>query len=115
MRAQPGTVAVPFPDARVLAMDGSELPVVTVGGKSYFEAPQAGLYTAITNDRPLRVAVNLLERRISDVNQRSAASSEVEPAAAVTGLPFGLSALLLMLATVLLCLEWLAYHRRVTV
>jgi len=115
IRAQPGTVAVSFPDARVLAMDGSELPVVTVDGRSYFEAAQAGLYTAIGNDRPLRIAVNLLERRISDVNQSAVAGATPATTATMGGNPFGLSALLLMLATALLCIEWLAYHRRVTV
>jgi hypothetical protein len=115
VRAQPGIVTVPFDKARVFAMDGSEIPVVTVDGRSYFEAPQSGLYTAIGVDRPLRIAVNLLDRRISGVNQ-SAAATAAAPAAtgAADGLPLGLSALLLILATALLCIEWLAYHRRIT-
>jgi len=116
VRAQPGIVAVPFRDARVLAMDGAVLPVTTVDERSFFEAAQPGLYTAIGNDRPLRITVNLLDRRISNVNQ-SAVPVAAAPAEAgsVSAVPFGLSALLLMLAAGLLCVEWFAYHRRITV
>lgn len=117
LRAQPGIVSVPFDSARVFAMDGSELPVVTVDERSFFDATKPGLYTAIGRDRPLRITVNLLERRISGINQSAVAASDSAPAAAdaKAQLPFGLSALLLMLATALLCLEWFSYHRRITV
>ena len=69
LREQPGMVTVPFDDARVYAVDGSEVPVVAVDGRSFFDATQPGLYTALGSDRPLRITVNLLERRISNVNQ----------------------------------------------
>lgn len=116
VRVQPGIVAVPFADARVLAMDGAALPVTTVEDRSFFEAAQPGLYTAIGNDRPLRITVNLLDRRISNVNQ-SVVPTAAAPAQAgtVSAIPFGLSALLLMLVVGLLCVEWVAYHRRITV
>ncbi len=116
VRAQPGIIAVPFEDARVLAMDGAALPVTTVDGRSFFEAAQPGLYTATGHDRPLRITVNLLDRRISNVNQ-SAVPTAAAPAEAgtVSAVPFSLSALLLMLVAGLLCVEWLAYHRRITV
>ena len=91
--------------------------MVNVDKRSFFDATQPGLYTAIGKDRPIRIAVNLLERRISDVN-RSAVPTATAETAAVEGssdLPLGLSALLLILAAALLCVEWFAYHRRVTV
>ncbi len=117
VRAQPGVIAVPFEQARVFAMDGTELPTVTVDKRSFFDATQPGLYTAIGKDRPIRIAVNLLERRISDVNSSALVTATAEPVT-VEGekaLPLGLSALLLVLATALLCIEWVAYHRRITV
>jgi hypothetical protein len=117
LRAQPGMIPVPFQQARVVAMDGSELPVVNVDKRSFFDATQPGLYTAIGKDRPIRIAVNLLERRISDVNRTAVATATTETAAAdgKSDWPLGLSALLLILAAALLCVEWVAYHRRVTV
>ena len=116
IRAQPGIVTVPFDKARVFAMDGAELPVVTVDGRSFFDATRPGLYTATGSDRPLRITVNLLDRRISDINQTAVAGATPEPAVtdASHELPLGLSTLLLILATALLCVEWVAYHRRIT-
>jgi hypothetical protein len=117
LRQQPGMVTVPFDDARVYAVDGSEVPVVAVDGRSFFDATQPGLYTALGSDRPLRITVNLLERRISNVNQTaiSDATGATDANDAVGQLPLGLSALLLMLAAALLVIEWLTYHRRITV
>jgi len=117
LRGQPGVIPVPFQQARVVAMDGSELPVIDVDKRSFFDATQPGLYTAVGKDRPIHIAVNLLERRISDVNRSALATANAETAAVESGsdLPLGLSALLLILAAALLCVEWIAYHRRVTV
>ena len=116
-REQPGMVTVAFDDARVYAMDGSEVPVVTVDGRSFFDATRPGLYTALGSDRPLRITVNLLERRISNVNESAvtgmASTADIEDGS--DRLPLGLSALLLMLAAALLFIEWLTYHRRITV
>ncbi|UCH49343.1 MAG: BatA domain-containing protein [Betaproteobacteria bacterium] len=116
LREQPGMVTVPFDDARVYAMDGSEVPVVTVDGRSFFDATRPGLYTALGSDRPLRITVNLLERRISNVNQTAVVDeTEADATDVADQLPVGLSALLLMLAAALLFIEWLTYHRRITV
>ena len=113
VRAQPGIVAVPFADARVLAMDGAAVPVTTVDDRSFFEAAQPGLYTAIGNDRPLRITYYtpgglMLVGALCGTGIGWLAG----PASAI---PFGLSALLLMLVVGLLCVEWVAYHRRITV
>jgi hypothetical protein len=117
LRAQPGVIPVPFQHARVVSMDGTELPVVNVDKRSFFDATQPGLYTAAGKDRPVRIAVNLLERRISDVNRSALPTSAAQTGAGEgsSDLPLGISALLLILAAALLCIEWVAYHRRVTV
>jgi hypothetical protein len=117
LREQPGMITLPFAEARVVAMDGSAVATVTVDKRSFFDAAQPGLYTAVGQDRPVRIAVNLLERRISNVNNSAVAPEEVTPdlMQVETGFPLGLSTLLLILATALLCIEWIAYHRRITV
>ncbi len=116
MRAAPGNVTVPFESARVFAMDGKQLPVMALDGKIYFDAATPGLYTVIGRNRPLRVTVNLLDRRISAVNQSALAPvvAGMTDRGMSDELPFGLSALLLMIAAGLLCIEWVAYHRRIT-
>lgn len=116
VRATPGRVTVPFETARVFAMNGSELPVMALDGEIHFDATTSGLYTVIGKDRPVRVAVNLLERRISAVN-RSALDPSVAGSSersAVGELPIALSTLLLIIAAVFLSIEWVAYHRRIT-
>jgi hypothetical protein len=116
LRAVPGTVTLPFETARVFAMNGSEVPVLAIDGAIHFDATTPGLYTVTGKDQPVRVTVNLLDRRISDVNRSALApalSGSSKPGT-VDALPFGLSAMLLIIAAVLLCAEWVAYHRRIT-
>ncbi len=114
VRATPGRVTVPVESARVFAVNGSELPAMALDGEVHFDAATPGLYTVIGKDRPVRVAVNLLDRRISAVNRSALAPSTPAGGANVDELPIALSALLLIIALVLLCIEWIAYHRRIT-
>jgi hypothetical protein len=116
VRATPGRVTVPFETARVFAMNGSELPVMALGGEVHFDATTSGLYTVIGKDRPVRVAVNLLDRRISAVNRSALGPSTSAPSedGTMDELPVALSALLLVIAAAFMCFEWIAYHRRVT-
>jgi len=116
VRATPGRVTVPFESARVFAMNGSELPVMALDGEIHFDATTSGLYTVIGKDRPVRVAVNLLERRISAVNRSALGPSAARSSdrSAVNELPVALSTLLLIIAAVFLSIEWVAYHRRIT-
>ncbi len=116
LRAAPGTVTVPIKSARVIAMNGSELPVMAIGGDIHFDAVTPGLYTVIGKDRPVRVTVNLLDRRISAVNRSALAPAVSGSSVRSTAdeLPVGLSALLLIIAAAALCIEWVAYHRRIT-
>jgi len=116
VRATPGRVTVPFETARVFAMNGSELPVMALDGEIHFDATTSGLYTVIGKDRPVRVAVNLLERRISAVNRSALESTAAGSSerSVVDELPVALSTLLLIIAAVFLSIEWVAYHRRIT-
>ncbi len=116
LRAVPGRITVPLENARVIAMNGSELPVMAIDGEIHFDATTPGLYTVIGKHRPVRVAVNLLDRRISAVNRSALAPalSGSSEHSEVDELPVGLSALLLIIAAALLCVEWVAYHRRIT-
>lgn len=89
---------------------------MAIDGDIHFDAAKPGLYTVIGKDRPVRISVNLLDRRISAVNRSALAPAVPESSErnASDELPLGLSVLLLLIAAALLCVEWVAYHRRIT-
>ncbi len=111
----PGWVEVPAPGGRVLGLDGKEIPARALTQGISFEAPGAGFYTVVTPDRVLRVAVNLFDADVTSVNRsKLVAHNEVaeSPAARTRFEPW---VLLLFVALALLTIEWMSYHRRITV
>jgi hypothetical protein len=116
LKSSLGVLELPLADAHVIAADGAELPVRPIPGGGLVEMTQPGFYTAVTDSQRLRIAVNVLDRRTTEVNR-----SPLKPmqAGADAPAPGGLPAvdpwlLLLLAAVVLLCLEWLGWNRRVT-
>ncbi len=113
-----GQVSVPLGQARVLDLDGRELltrpapPAATL-----FDAREPGLYVALAGDDRVRIAVNLLDPRITRINggrfaQAGAGRAPIQSHSLLATDPW---ILLLALAVVLLGLEWWTFHRRVTV
>ncbi len=112
-----GLVEVPVAKARVVAPDGTELPAQPIPGGTLFEVTEPGMFTAVSARQRLRVAANLLDRRVTDVNRSPLAplrSAAMEPAQA-RRLPFDPWAVFLLAAALLLVFEWWAWNRRVTV
>ena len=112
-----GVVEVPVAKARVVATDGTELPTQSIPGGSLFEVSEPGMYTVVSASQRLRVAANLLDRRVTGVNRSPLApvqSAANEPA---QGLRFPLDpwAALLLASALLLVFEWWTWNRRVTV
>ena len=111
-----GLVRLPIASARVLDYDGLVVPTTEASGATLFDAARPGLYTAVTRDQRLRIAVNLLDPAVTAIN-----ASRLEP----TDLPAATGEwtpgppdpwmLLLLAAVALLAVEWWTYHRRVTV
>jgi hypothetical protein len=117
LAAQVGQVSVPAEHARVLDLDGREVGTRGAPGATLFDAPAPGLYTALAGDERIRIAVNLFDPHVTDVNA-SRFAQHAAPVAAPTGkppLPTDPWILLLVLATLLLAVEWWTYHRRLTV
>jgi hypothetical protein len=111
-----GQVELPLPGARVLDLDGKEVPTRDAPGATVFDAARPGLYTAVARDQRIRVAVNALDPRLTAINATRA--GQVPAPAADTGRAASALepwALLLLAAVLLLAAEWWAYHRRLTV
>ena len=114
--ARLGVVEVPVPKARVVAPDGTELATQALPGGTLFEVREPGMFTAVSASQRLRVAANLLDRRVTEVNRSPLSPlrlSEIEPVQ--TPFPFDPWAALLLASTVLLIFEWWTWNRRLTV
>ena len=68
LAARVGQVSVPAAHARVLDLDGREVATRAVPGATLFDAPEPGLYTALAGDERIRVAVNLFDSHVTEVN-----------------------------------------------
>ncbi len=113
-----GLVDVPVPRARVVAADGKELATLATAGGSQFEVDAPGLFSVVSAHQRLSVAVNLLDRQITDVNNSSLAQMEPAaqpPGAASRALRVDPTLVLLLAAALLLLFEWWSWNRRLTV
>lgn len=113
---QPGLVRLPLSGARVLDYDGHVVPTTEVSGATLFDAARPGLYTAVTRDQQSRIAVNLLDSRVTAINVSRLKPAD-PPAATGEWMPGTPEpwTLLLLAAVALLAVEWWTYHRRLTV
>lgn len=112
-----GLVEVPVAKARVVAPDGTELPAQAIPGGTLFEVTEPGMFTAVSASQRLRVAANLLDRRVTDVNRSplapvQSATSEPEQ---TRRFPLDPWVAVLLASALLLVFEWWAWNRRVTV
>lgn len=112
LHAKPGLVSVPVADATITG-DVEVTGVRTLDERTFFDADQPGLYFARVGRRILPIAVDVTSRDLSAVN-RSILRDGGEPIGQPPPLRVWWPTLLLV-ALVLLVLEGLTYHRRVTV
>jgi len=116
-----GRVEVPLPGARVSDLDGDDQPTWQLRGRTVFEATEPGLYTATIGDRRVHVAVNAVDRAVSEVNASplpTEASAPLFGGVTTVERSAGLEHLWMILltgATLLVVAEWWTYHRRWTV
>jgi hypothetical protein len=113
-----GLIEVPLPGARVVAADGKELPSQPIAGGSLFEVDAPGLFTVVSAHQRLRVAANLFDRRITDVNKSGLTQMKADADPAIdANRSFALDSwfALLLAAAMLLLFEWWSWNRRMTV
>ena len=113
-RVDLGTVAIDLPRARVrnLSTD-SPVEVRTVGGRTIFRATTPALYMATDGSRRLHYAARLDGRERSMVNASIFELPDAQLESPAASRP--LWPILLGVAAVLLLVEGLTYHRRITV
>ncbi|MBI3528977.1 MAG: BatA domain-containing protein [Betaproteobacteria bacterium] len=113
-----GSIEVPVSGARALAADGKELPMQPIPGGSLFEVDTPGLFTVVSAHQRLRVAANLFDRRITDVNKSRLAQIKPDADTPIRTNPsfaFDSWFALLLIAALLLMFEWWSWNRRMTV
>ena len=117
----PGQIEVPLAMAAVTDLEGSDVATWPLSNRTVFMADQPGLYTVAQADRRLRVAVNLASTARTSVNDSRFTSDEITSAASTVladteaGPNEELWMAFLLLALFLVVVEWVTYHRRLTV
>lgn len=113
-----GAIELPMAGARVLAVDGAEVPTQAIPGGSIFEAQSPGFFTAVSAHGRVRVTANLLDRRVTEVNRSSLPRFQpLQASSDGVRMPAALDAwfMLLLASVLLLFAEWWSWTRRLTV
>ena len=113
LKRSPGIVDVPLAGAQIRTIDGKIIPSDQQLGQTVFQTMEPGLYTATQGDQRLHLAVNLANPTFSEVN-RSVFKTDRAAATQHYWLRRELWFYMLVGAVVLIGIEWLTYHRRLT-
>jgi len=113
LRRQPGLVTVPIENAEIKALNGDVVEAHPRESGTIFQADGPGLYVATHENVRQYVAVNLGNSQYSNVNGGSSRKDLPETTAA-GWLQQELWFYMVVVAAVLLTLEWITYHRGVT-
>ena len=113
MRRPTGTVEVPLANADVRTADGKTIPSQQQLGKTVFHVNEAGLYMATQGEARVPVAVNLANAALSNINQSTFKTGAPTTQHRISA-HNELWVYMLLGAVVLISVEWLTYHRRIT-
>jgi hypothetical protein len=110
-----GPVMVPLSGARVVGMDGKEVPTFATPQGTAFTPAEPGLFTAVARESVERIAVNVFEPRVTQVNGSRLPPMKEASVEVPRGAAWSPWRALLLLALLLLVVEWWTWNRRVTV
>jgi len=114
-----GRFTVPARVASVTDGRGNQVPTRSIGDMTVFNPEAPGLYSVRTADSELVVSANLLSPKVSAINASAFAGENADGALVdyLTGSVGGGEPwlVLILVALVLLLIEWWTYHRRMTV
>ena len=114
LRAIPGTIGAPWPDAEIVTAAGATVPMRRVLDATIFDAAGPTVVFARRPGETVPIVIDAADSARSNVN----ASEFDGPAPDDSVAPRGGGELwprMLMLAFVLVAVEWITFHRRVTV
>ena len=116
LQAALGAVEIPLRADKVLDMQGRPVASRALPAATLVEVRQPGFLTAIASDYRLPVAVSALDPAVTDVNASRLAERSAAPRATAS-MRWAMEAwlLLLLVAAMLLVLEWWTFNRRLTV
>jgi hypothetical protein len=112
LRSHTGLVEIPLADAQVRTGDGRAVASQSHLGKTLARLPDPGLYTATSGATRLHVAAQLTNPSLSNVNQSIFPGSDTIDRGAWLHEELWWYAILA--AVLLLAVEWVTYHRRIT-
>jgi hypothetical protein len=113
LRRQPGIVSVPMKAADIKALNGAAVPSHAREEATVFETDEPGLFVATHENVRQYVAVNLGNSQYSNING-SAMKKDQADASAAGFLQKELWFYMIAAAAVLLTIEWVTYHRGIT-
>jgi len=111
----PGSVVLPGGTSRVVAPDGSEVPLIATGDRTYARLSQPGLYRIDLAGARSVIAVNAGDPIRSNLHRTEVAeaSNATTDLGDASGRPWWIIAL--VLAMVVVSAEWVTWLRRITV
>ena len=113
LRRQPGIVSVPVEGAEIKALNGATVASHPREDATIFEADEPGLYVATHENVRQYVAVNLGNSQYSNINGNVSLKDRTDSSGA-GWLQKELWFYMIAAAAVLLAIEWVTYHRGIT-
>lgn len=112
-----GHIEIPYANARVTGLDGRAVKTLSTPGVTMFDAARPEVFTVASNTGVVRVAVNVIDARLSDINRSRFLGKPAHFARALSASRFRIQpwVALIAVAVALLSFEWLTYSRRVSV
>jgi hypothetical protein len=112
LRSHTGLVEIPLADAQVRTDDGRVVVSQQHLGKTLARLPDPGLYTATSGATRIHVAAQLSNPNLSNINQ--SIFTDTDSVGRGAWLHEELWWYALLGAVALLLVEWVTYHRRIT-
>lgn len=115
LHRQLGTVTVPGTSGYIISATGEPVASSQQLNSTVFDTSTPGLFTAITDNTHVPVAVNVISHKLSNINQSNFSKMNPSPSNEYVPPKREPWFYMLLLAILLICAEWLTYHRRITI
>lgn len=114
LSSETGTIQVPIANARIVDGAGEIVASHSIPGATVFDAVQPDVYTARSDNRRIRVVANVRDPRDADINASRFDDARVDAARISGSSRIELWFALVLIAMLVLLVEWVTYLRRVS-